>query len=203
VVHISPDAPAVNVLVNGNVVFEGLPYKGFTDYTPVPATTLNVAVQVASSGATVLTSSITLQPGAYYTFFAMGRVSGGDNPLQLRGVGDTLHTTAGSLTFRVVHGAPSAPAVDIYATAPYTSLAAATPILRNVPFGIGSDYFTVPGGLYQARVTVAGTRTVAISSGPLPLRTTAVRTIVALNPPAMGMPFELLILPDADAAEMR
>jgi hypothetical protein len=198
VVHLSPDAPAVNVRANGDLAFENVPYKGFTAYTPVPAGQVMFGLEVASSGANVLSSSFALQGGNYYTFYAMGRVSGGNNPLQLRGTGDQVEPRSGSVLFRVVHGAPSAPAVDVYATTPYTPLASSTPLLQNVPFGAASDYFVVPPGLYQARVAVAGTRNVAISSMPLPLQGSIVRTIIAIDPAGENMPFDFLILPDAD-----
>ena len=200
VVHASADAPNVDVAVNGNVVFEALPSKGFTAYTALPAGTHTIAVQVAGTGQTVLTDSITLQAGSWYTFYAMGKVSGGANPLQLRGTGDDSTAAQGQVRFRVVHAAAGAPAVDVYATAPYSALGSSTPILREVPFGVGSGYFNVPGGLYQARVAVAGTRTVAISSMPLSLAGGTVRTIVAIDPVEPRGAFELLILPDADMA---
>jgi hypothetical protein len=36
VVHASADAPAVDVLANGSLVFQGLKFKSFTEYTPIP-----------------------------------------------------------------------------------------------------------------------------------------------------------------------
>jgi hypothetical protein len=36
VVHGVSDAPAVDVLANSNLIFQGLKFKDFTEYTPVP-----------------------------------------------------------------------------------------------------------------------------------------------------------------------
>jgi hypothetical protein len=101
-----------------------------------------------------------------------------------------------STKVRVVHGASTAPAVDIYVTAPFAALPNA-PLLTGVPFTAASHYLTVPAGDYQARVAVAGTKTVAIDSRRLRLAGGTVRTVVALDGPDGG-PFELLVLNDVN-----
>jgi hypothetical protein len=198
VLHASPDAPPVNVRVNGNVVFEGLPYKGFTGYVPLRAGTYVFEVEVAPMGPVVLRETFTVAANVAYTFMAVGRVSGGSNPLQLYGYGDDPAPVMGQARFRVVHAAPSAPSVDVYASSPYLALGSLTPALRNVPFAAAGPFLSVPAGLYQARVTVAGTRTVAIDSGAVSLMGNTVRTVVALDPDRPGGPFQLLFLPDAN-----
>ena len=50
----------------------------------------------------------------------------------------------------------------------------------------------------MARVAVAGTKTVAIDSGRLPVLSNTVRTVVALDPAVKGGDFELLVLPDVN-----
>jgi hypothetical protein len=195
VVHASSDAPAVDVLANGNLVFQGIRYKGFTEYVPVPPATYDFSVNVSGTTTTVLRSGATmLRGGSAYTFFAFGRVSAGT--LQLMGSGDEVDAPGmGMAKIRVVHGASTAPNVDIYATTPYAPLMGA-PALANVPFPLASHYLTIPAGVYQARATAAGTRTVAIDSGRFPLMGNTARTVVALDPPRAGGEFELLILPD-------
>jgi hypothetical protein len=195
VVHAASDAPAVDVLANGNLVFQGIQYKGFTEYTPVPPATYDFSVNVSGTTTTVLRSGPTmLRGGSAYTFFAFGKVGGGT--LQLMGAGDEVEAPGmGMAKIRVVHGASTAPNVDVYATTPYAPLMGA-PALSNVPFPLASGYLAVPAGVYQARVTVAGTRTVAIDSGRFPLMSNTTRTVVALDPATEGGGFELLVLPD-------
>jgi hypothetical protein len=198
VVHASADAPAVDVAVNGQVAFEAIPFKGFTGFTPLPAGTYTVQLRPAGTTTNVHTEQFTIQAGGTYTFVAVGRLSGGQ-PLQVIGIGDELTPPPmGQVKFRVMHAASLAPAVDVYATAPYFTLAGSNPILTNVPFTIASGYFTVPAGLYQARVAVAGTRTVAIRSAPLSLTGGIVRTILAIDPVEPGGAFDFLILPDVN-----
>ena len=197
VVHAASDAPAVDVLANGAVVFQGIKFKGFTEYTPVPAATYSLAVNVSGTGTTVMTLGPTpLQGGHAYTFFAFGKLA--DGTLQLMGAGDEVDAPGmGMAKIRVVHGASTAPAVDVYATTPYAPLPGA-PALSRVPFPLASGYLTVPAGVYQARVTVAGTKTVAIDSGRLPLTGNTTRTVIALDPATKDGGFELLVLPDVN-----
>lgn len=197
VVHAASDAPAVDVLANGNLVFQGIKYKGFTEYVPVPPSTYDFSVNVSGTTTTVLSSGPTmLRGGSAYTFFAFGKVGGGT--LRLMGAGDDVDAPGmGMSKLRVVHGASTAPNVDVYASTPYAPLMGA-PALANVPFPLASGYLTVPAGVYQARVTVAGTRTVAIDSGRFPLIGNTTRTVVALDPATTGGEFELLVLPDVN-----
>jgi hypothetical protein len=195
VVHASADAPAVDVLANGNLVFQAIPFKGFTEYTPVPPATYTFSVNVSGTNTTVLTAGpMALQGGMAYTFFAVGKVSAGT--LAIMGAGDDVTTAgAGMAKLRVVHGASTAPTVDVFASTPYAPLPSA-PALSRVPFPFASDYLAVPAGVYQARVTPTGTKTVAINSGRLPLTGNTVRTVIALDPTTPGGPFELLVIPD-------
>jgi hypothetical protein len=86
--------------------------------------------------------------------------------------------------------------VDVYVTAPGADLATATPALTGVEFGDASDYLEVPAGDYQVRVTPAGTKTVAIDSGALTLSGGQVRTVIAVDAPGGGAPFDFLVLAD-------
>ncbi len=197
VVHAVSDAPAVDVAANGNLVFQGLKFKDFSEYTPVPPGTYTVEVKLSGTNTTVITSGpLTVQGGNAYTFYALGRVAASN--LLLMGTGDdVIAPAAGTTKLRVVHGASTAPAVDVYASSPFAPLSS-NPAITSFPFALGSPYLSVPAGVYQARVTVAGTSNVAIDSGRLPLTGGTVRTVVALDPTTPGGAFQLLVLPDVN-----
>ena len=196
VVHAVADAPAVDVRVNNNTAFEGLRFKDFTEYTPLPAGTYNLGVFLSGTMTRVINhEGVMLNGGTAYTFYALGRVANGS--LTLMGTGDDISPAAmGMVKLRVVHAAATAPTVDVYATTPFAPLTSAT--LSGVPFALASDYLTVPAGVYQARVTVAGTKTVAINSGRVPLMGGTTRTVVAIDPMTANGPFEFLVLPDVN-----
>jgi len=83
-IHASPDAPAVDVVVAGTTVkvFSNIAYKGVGTYTPVDAATYNLDVKVASSGATAKSvTGLELKARTVYTAVAVGLA--GNNTLQV------------------------------------------------------------------------------------------------------------------------
>jgi len=195
VVHASPDAPNVDVRVDHAVALTNVPYLGVSDYLSVPAGTRNFKVNAAGTATTVIDANATLAQGQDYTVIASGLVSD-IAPIVL--TDDNTAPAAGNVRVRAIHGAPSAPAVDIYVTAPGADLATATPVLTNVEFGQVADYLEAPAGTYQVRITPTGTKTVAIDSGALTLTSGQVRTAIAVDAPGGGAPFDLLVLEDVN-----
>lgn len=193
VVHASPDAPAVDVLVDGAEVLSDVPYLAASGYLAVPAGSRNLMVNAAGSSTTVIDADVDLADGADYTVIASG-VLGSIAPIVLED--DNSAPAAGNVRIRAIHGAPGAPAVDIYVTAPGADLAGETPALTGVEFGDVADYLEAPAGTYQVRITPAGSQTVVIDSGALTLGSGQVRTAIAVDAEGGGGPFDLLLLAD-------
>jgi hypothetical protein len=193
VVHASPDAPAVDVLVDDVEVLSDVPYLAASDYLGTSPGQRNLKVNAAGTTTTVIDSDVNLADGGEYTVIASGLVAS-IVPIVLED--DNTAPAAGNVKVRAIHGAPSAPAVDIYVTAPGADLAGETPALTGVEFGDVADYIEAPAGDYQVRVTLAGTKTVVIDSGALTLTSGQVRTAVAVDATGGGGPFDLLLLSD-------
>ena len=77
-IHLSPDAPAVDItLTNGTVVFGNKAFKEFTAFTPLDAGTYDLQVRVAGTTTVALDlAGITLEAGKIYTVFAKGFLAG-------------------------------------------------------------------------------------------------------------------------------
>jgi len=193
VVHASPDAPDVDVLLDDLLVLNDVPYAGASDYFPVIAGIRNVKVNAAATDLTVIEADLDLAGSSRTTIIASGLV-GDIQPLVL--LDRTITPAVGNSLVRVVHAAPSAPAVDVYATEPGAALEDAAPVLANVPFRAFSDYLEVPAGTYQFRVTVAGTTDVAIDSGALLLEDGDIFTVIARDATGGGAPLSLVLLND-------
>lgn len=74
-VHLSPNAPAVDVAVasSGAVVFGNKKFKDYTSYTPLAAGDYNLDVREAGTTTVALViPKITLEAGKIYTIFAKG-----------------------------------------------------------------------------------------------------------------------------------
>ncbi|MEL6214115.1 MAG: DUF4397 domain-containing protein, partial [Pseudomonadota bacterium] len=167
VLHASPDAPAVDVTIDG-LSFSGVDYKQGTQDIRVPGGTYTVQVDgLTPGGNTTVIGPVDLALAAdtRYAVIAAGPVATiapviVEIPDQSPAVGNIRAT--------VVHGAPAAPAVDVYVTAPGAALGASA-ALGSFSFGDSLGPVEVPGGEYQIRVTLAGTTTVVFDSGPVVL----------------------------------
>lgn len=193
VVHASPDAPDVDVLLDDAEVLDDVPYLTASDYLDTPAGDQNLEVNAAGTATTLIDTDVSLVDGTDYTVIVSGLVEAIE-PIVLQD--DNSAPAAGTARVRAIHGAPGAPAVDIYVTAPGADLETTIPLLANVEFGDVADYIEAPAGDYQVRVTPTGTKTVVIDSGTLTLSSGQVRTAIAVDAAGGGAPFDLLVLED-------
>jgi hypothetical protein len=191
VFHASPDAPNVDVLLNGGRVLENVPYAAASDFLPVDSGDTRVQVNVAGTDTTAIDAHLNLEEDTDYLIVAADKVA---RIAPLVFTADRTVPSAGSAKVRVLHSAASAPAVDVYVTAPDAGIANASPVLSNVPFKAMSDYLTVPSGTYDVAVTVAGTKQVAIEAKGLVIADQLVATVAALDAVGGGAPFSLQVL---------
>jgi hypothetical protein len=192
-VHASPNAPAVDILVNEQRVLSNVPYKAASAYLSVTAGTRNLKVNAAGTANTVINANVTLNASTDTTVLAVGRLNAIE-PLVL--TDNNTPPTAGNIKLRLVHASPAAGPVDIYVTAPNATLATTAPTLSNVSFKAASNYLQVPAGSYRVRITPTGSKTVAIDSGTVTLAAGQIRTGVALGDPGVGQPLEAIVLND-------
>ena len=193
VVHASPDAPDVDVLLDEAEVLSDVPYLAASGYLEAPAGQRNLKVNAAGTATTVIDADVDLADGSQYTVIASGEVAS-IAPIVL--LDDNTAPAAGNARVRAIHGAPGAPAVDVYVTAPGADLTQVAPVLAGVEFGDVADYLEVPAGDYQVRIAPAGTTIVVIDSGALSLAAGQVRTAIAVDAVGGGAPFDLLLLAD-------
>jgi len=189
VVHASPDAPAVDVLVNGNVAFSNAPFKGITQYASLAAGTYDV--KVVPTGATepaVISANLTLDADKDYTVVAVGRLAAIE-PLVL--IDNNSAPAPGKAHVRFVHASPDAPAVDI-------AVKGGPVLFSNIAFkGVG-NYLPVDAATYDLEVRLAGTNTVALEVPGLKLNAGTVYTVFAMGL-ASGQP-AVAAVPSVDAA---
>jgi len=193
VVHASPDAPNVDVLVDNSAALTNVAYKAASTYLQVPSGSRNLKVRATGTTTVVIDQTATLNQGSAYTVIATGRVAS-IAPLVL--TDDQTNPATGNVRVRLVHASPTAGNVDIYVTAPTADIATATPTLANVAFRVASNYLEVPAGTYRVRVTPAGTKTIAIDVNNIALTAGQVRTAVAVDAPGGGAPLSAILLAD-------
>ena len=193
-VHASPDAPNVDVLLDGKAVLTNVAYKTASSYLTIKAGQHTAKVNVAGTQTTVITESGVFAGKSDTTILAVGKVA---NIAGLVLTDNNTPPSSGNVKVRVIHAAPSAPAVDVYVTAPGADLNTATPAVTNAAFKDVSGYLSVAAGSYQVRVTPTGAKSpVVIDSGTVALTAGQIRTGVALDADATGTSFTAIILPD-------
>ncbi len=153
--HLSPDAPNVDVWVNGTRTLENVPFKAISQYLEVPIGSYRLQVTPAGqSTPVVIDATLTFEANTAYTVAATGLLGANDlKPLVLV---DEPNLEPSSARVRFVHTSPDAPAVDI-------AVAGGPILFSNIAFRQASGYLSVPEGSYSLEVRVAGTTTVALT----------------------------------------
>jgi Domain of unknown function (DUF4397) len=196
VIHASPDAPSVDVIVNddfANPVLAGVPFPAFSDYLEVPAGTYNVKVTPAGNpGVIVIDADLDLEAGSASSVYASGLLAS----IAPYVLADDDRSIATEAKVRIVHMAPSAGLVDLYVTAPGADISTLAPTFAGVDFKAETGYVALPGGNYEVTVTVAGTKTAAIGPAAVTFSDGGVYTAAARDAPGGGAPFGLILLDD-------
>ncbi|MEF8881700.1 MAG: DUF4397 domain-containing protein [Halapricum sp.] len=202
VAHMSPNAPNVDVYLNGNAVLEDVPFGAVSGYLTVPATDHEVTITPAGAPDTeVFSGTVTVAEDTDYTIAATGEV--GDQadepfaPLVLED--DNSEVADDEARLRVIHASPDAPAVDV------TAAGGDVVLFDGVPFG-GSGYVTVGANDYtvEIRGDTAGNDGDVVADFDVSLNGGTVYTAFAagyLSPddePA-DTPFDLLVAQDSSA----
>lgn len=189
ILHASPDAPNVDVQVNGVNVATNAPFKAATAFARITAGKGSVRVNVAGSSTTVISAAPDFNANRAYTIIAANKVAAIE-PLVVDDDGQP--PLAGQVKVRVVHGAPSAPSVDVYVTAPNAALEGTTPTLANVPFKTISGVLQIAAANYQIRVTAAGSKAAVFDSGSVALSAGASLVLVAVDQKVGASPISLI-----------
>jgi uncharacterized protein DUF4397 len=193
VVHASPDAPNVDVLVDGKIVLTDVPYETASKYLTVGAGSRKIEVRATGSSPDVIDATVPLAASKAYTVLAVDFLAN-ISPLVL--TDDNTPPSSGQIKLRLVHASPSAGPVDIYVEPPGTDITTVSPTLSDVPFKTASAYLSVPAGSYEVYITPTGSKTVAIDSGSITIAAGAIRTAIALDAPGGGTPLTAIVLDD-------
>ena len=169
VLHASPDAPAVSVLVDGNVVLTDFDYKDGSGYVVLDEGTYSIQVNGILPGGEVPVIGpvdLTFDRNMTYTVAAVNGVANIE-PVVIEQSDENV--SAGAARLFVLHASADAPTVDVFVTAPGADLAASAPV-GTFSFKETIGPAEVPAGDYQIRVTAAGNpAAVVFDSGTVPL----------------------------------
>lgn len=193
IVAASPDAPPVDILIDGTQVATSLAYTNSTAYQAVKSGSRHIQVLTVSNSTSVFDQTISMTTSANETLLLTGPVAKMQSLLLTDGATNTTITT-GKGKVRVVNASQTMGPADIYIVNAGTSLAGATPVSSGLVFDKATDYALETIGNYQMFITQPGTTNVFLNTGPLALTQSQFQTVVALD--AVGGGFNFVVLTD-------
>ena len=194
VFHASPDAPDLELLIDGEVERTGLGYLELFDYFGIDDGIRNLVLKEANGFTVLFDADIFFDQDIDYTLIVT------DFEEEAEGIfleDFNVAPDSGRVRIRVVHAAPSAGAVDVFVTAPEDDITFGGPTVPDASFGDATGFSESDAGLYQVRVTAQNDPTViGVASDPFELQEGDVRTIVIVDAPGGGAPFGVVLLED-------
>ncbi|PSP93050.1 DUF4397 domain-containing protein [Halobacteriales archaeon QS_4_62_28] len=147
VAHMSPNAPNVDVYLDGEAVLEALEYTDVSTYMAVPPATYDVAItpEGESIDDAVFEGTVVVEAEVDYTVAALGEVGdAGDKPFEPLVLEDDNSDPGGdSGRVRTVHASPDAPAVDLTASEGAVVLVDGLEYRQTATSTVESDGYTV------------------------------------------------------------
>ncbi|WP_458204843.1 DUF4397 domain-containing protein [Haladaptatus sp. NG-SE-30] len=152
VAHMSPDAPPVDVLIDGETAVSNLSFGNVTDYATLSAGEHNVTITAAGDpSAVVFSDNISFEADTNFTIAATGEISEDAETTFEPVVFEDNFTRPGegNASVRLLHVSPDAPPVDVTVEGTDTTL------FDNVSFRNATEYVEVPAGDYTLEVRPA------------------------------------------------
>jgi hypothetical protein len=147
VVHASPDAPNVDIWVDGETVLTDVPFTAVSDYLSLPAGTYSIAVSATGDTDPVIGPlDLTFEAGTATTIAAYGFVA----DITATVFSDDVTLADGQAKLRAIHLSPSAPAdVDI-------AVQGGDVVVPGLSYPEASGSLTLDPGDYPLEIRAAG-----------------------------------------------
>jgi len=149
VAHLSPDAPNVDVYVDGEAVLEDVAFRDVSDYLELQPGSYDVQITEAGNQEEVFYDDSIEVEAADYTVAAIGEAGGENQPLSVEVYEDDLSDPGENARVRGIHAAPDAPAVDVIGADSGDAL------FEDLAFGESASA-EAPPGEYTFEVVPAG-----------------------------------------------
>jgi len=171
VVHASPNAPGVDLLVDDTKINSAaLTFPNNTGYLELEAGTRNLKINVTGTSTTVINANVPFTKDMNYSVFAVDSVSK-ISPLVISD--DLTAPAAGKAHVRFIHLSPNAPAVDVAVAS------TGDVVFGNYGFKEYSAFTPLTAGTYLLDVRLTGTSTVALTLPSITLEAGKIYTVYA------------------------
>ncbi|WP_280768639.1 DUF4397 domain-containing protein [Salipaludibacillus daqingensis] len=168
--HASPDAPEVNISVNGDTVVEGLDFKTATDYLYLAPGEYTVEIfPTEDDSEPVLTTTLAIESSQAYTVAAVNQLEN----LDVKVIKDKTTTEEGMTSVRVGHLSPDAPSVDV--------LANGNVVFSDASYLDVTDYEDLSPGTVDLDVNVSGSDDTVLSLEQTELEANTLYSVFAVG----------------------
>lgn len=184
ILHASPDAPAVDIYVNNNLVARDVTYQEFTQYIPLAGGLYNIKVYPRGTTTNpVIDTNVNIPPRSIFTIAATGMLANIDLTLVPE---PPINKLPGEVYIRFVHLSPNAPNVDI-------TLPNGTKLFTDIEYKEIPSYIRVAPGTYELQARLTGTDTVVLRVPNVNLRLGNIYTVYAVGLVNGTPPLQVLI----------
>ncbi|OJU12175.1 MAG: hypothetical protein BGN88_13260 [Clostridiales bacterium 43-6] len=187
VFHAVPNAPAVDVYANDNIIVKNLPYKEVSSYIPVPSGNYNIKVYPTGTKSNpVIDTNVYIPEKSFYTIAAIGELP----DISLYPIQEPVSANKSNMAcVRFIHLSPNAPAVDV--KLPDNSI-----VFNNIPYKGIANFTCVPSGTYTFKVTPTKTDDVVLTVPDVMLHPNTFYTIYAVGLVGETPSLEALLVPE-------
>lgn len=167
--HASPDAPNVDVTIDGILLAQDFAYPNSTRYTSLKEGSHELVLTAAGTDNKVLEATLDVTAGTYYSVFACDAAANLSSLILEDIFGDPA---IDECMVRFAHLSPDAPPVDI-------TLEDNTLVFQNIAFKQATPFTALKHGTYNLKVKLTGTDTVVLELKHVKLLPHAAYTIWA------------------------
>lgn len=185
ILHASPDAPAVDIYMDDNLISEGLSYKNFTEYMPLSSMVHNIKVfPTGESEMPIIDENFFIPPNSIYTIAATGLLK----DIALFPILDKKldNKNSNKSYVRFVHLSPDAPNVDFYMNN--------EEIFTNIGYKNITSYYELDPDNYTINLKLTNTEDVVLTSPNANLKPNKYYTVYAVGL-ANGSPSLQVLIP--------
>jgi hypothetical protein len=196
-VHASPDAPNVDLAVDGKIVATNLPFATVfpgSSYLTISAGGRLIEVRPTGTAMDLVdASNVSFSTHQQYTVFFTGYLATPPLPCTVTPPppnqtinlvsDDNSAPQSGNIKLRVFHGSPCGPAnLDIYIVAPFTDITSLSPTIPGLPYQQASSYQNVAPTSNEVIMTATGDPTkTRLVDQTYTLTAGQIRTLVVLD----------------------
>ncbi|WP_139905397.1 DUF4397 domain-containing protein [Clostridium thermarum] len=178
-----PDAPAIDVYINGKLTASNLRYANFTNYFQTPGGIYEIKVYPAGKKTPILIeTNLQLMPNSIHTIAAVPNGDGSLLPI----LEPLSGPTPGYSMVRFAHLSSEAPAVDII-------LPDGKILFSDVEFKEVTGYIPVPAGNYTIQAKISETNNIILIVPNIKLQPNKIYTVYVVGKPQGTPPLQVLI----------